>query len=60
MIYQELLALANRQMRIGQIVPVRLHKKPGNPVDLNALAFIVKPIKIGKELDMWYQKHCLM
>ena len=54
MIYQELLALANRQMRIGQIVPVRLHKKPGNPVDLNALAFIVKPIKIGKELDMWY------
>ena len=43
--YQELLALANRQMRNGQIVPVRLQKEPGNPVDSNAIAFICQADK---------------
>ena len=43
--YQELLALANRQMRNSEVVPVQLQKEPGNPVDSNAIAFICQANK---------------
>ena len=45
--YQELLALANRQMRNGEIVPVKLQKEPGNPVDSNAVALMCQADRIG-------------
>lgn len=38
--YQELLALASRRMRNGELVPVKLQKEPGNPFDSNAVAFM--------------------
>ena len=43
--YQELLALANRRVRNSEIVPVKLQKEPGNPVDSNAVAFMCQADK---------------
>lgn len=40
--YQELLALAAKKIRDGEIVPVRLREEPNNPKDSRAIAFQCK------------------
>ena len=38
--YQELLVLANQQLKKGEDIPVKLEKEPSNPYDSNAIAFM--------------------
>ena len=40
--YQELLAIANKKIKQGEVVPVKLQKEPENPYDTKAIAFVCK------------------
>ena len=50
--YQELLAQVSQKIKKGEAVPVKLEKKPNNPYDSNAIAFMCQAEKDWERIDM--------